>query len=100
MKLTIIKWRDIPTQVMIKKSRREVEKVMLDNRFMEAVDTAAMVGGAIDSDAYLNDWHNEVIEVADGDMVALVAAKVDELEAAFPSEVLQQYIQNKGYQPE
>ena len=34
MKLTVIKWRDIPTQVMIKKSRREVEKVQLDNRFM------------------------------------------------------------------
>ncbi|MGB1412651.1 MAG: virulence factor, partial [Candidatus Pseudothioglobus sp.] len=40
MKLTVIKWRDIPTQVMIKKSRREVEKVQLDNRFMEAVDSA------------------------------------------------------------
>ena len=38
MKLTVIKWRDIPTQVMIKKSRREVEKVQLENRFMEAVD--------------------------------------------------------------
>ena len=36
MKLTVIKWRDIPTQVMIKKSRREVEKMQLDNRFMEA----------------------------------------------------------------
>ena len=45
MKLTVIKWRDIPTQVMIKKSRREVEKVQLNNRFMEAVDSAATVGG-------------------------------------------------------
>ena len=44
MKLTVIKWRDIPTQVMIKKSRREVEKLQLDNRFMEAVDSAATVG--------------------------------------------------------
>ena len=42
MKLTVIKWRDIPTQVMIKKSRREVEKVQLDDRFMEAVDSAAV----------------------------------------------------------
>lgn len=99
MKLTIIKWRDIPTQVMIKKSRKEVEKAMLDNRFMEAVDMAAMVGGAADTDAYLNDWQNEIIEIGDGDMATLVAEKVSELEAAFPQELLQQYIQNKGYQP-
>ena len=46
MKLTIIKWRDIPTQVMIKKSRREVEKIQLDNRFMEAVDSAATIADA------------------------------------------------------
>ena len=50
MNLTIKKWRDIPTMVMIKKSRREVEKVQLDNRFMEAVDSAASVADATDSD--------------------------------------------------
>ena len=53
MKLTIIKWRDIPTQVMIKKSRREVEKVQLDNRFMDAVDSAATIADATDFDAYI-----------------------------------------------
>ncbi|MCS5614320.1 MAG: virulence factor, partial [Candidatus Marinimicrobia bacterium] len=53
MNLTVIKWRDIPTQVMIKKSRREVEKIQLDNRFMEAVDLAASVADATDADAYL-----------------------------------------------
>ena len=68
MKLTVIKWRDIPTQVMIKKSRREVEKVQLDNRFMEAVDSAATVGDSTDEDAYLTDWHNEVTEIEDGDL--------------------------------
>jgi len=51
MNLTVIKWRDIPTQVMIKKSRREVEKIQLNNRFMEAVDSAASVADATDADA-------------------------------------------------
>ena len=51
MKLTVIKWRDIPTQVMIKKSRREVEKVQLDKRFMEAVESAATDGESTDADA-------------------------------------------------
>lgn len=99
MKMTIIKWRDIPTQVMIKKSRKEVEKAMLHKRFMEAVDMAAMRSGAADSDAYLNDWQNEVLEVGDGDMASLVADKVSELEAAIPPALLKQYVNNDGYQP-
>ena len=78
MKLTVIKWRDIPTQVMIKKSRREVEKVQLDNRFMEAVDSAATVGDSTDADAYLTDWHNDVTEIEDGDLRELVEKKAAE----------------------
>jgi hypothetical protein len=100
MKLTIIKWRDIPTQVMIKKSRREVEKIQLDNRFMEAVDAAAMVDGSIDSDAYLADWNNEVIDIPDGDLRIPVQTKATELEKEFDSEVLKSYVDNSGYNPE
>jgi hypothetical protein len=99
MKLTIIKWRDIPTQVMIKKSRREVEKQQLDNRFMEAVDAAATVDGSTDSDSYLSDWNNEVIEIPDGELIAPVQNKAAELEKYFSSEVLEGYISNGGYSP-
>lgn len=99
MKLTIIKWRDIPTQVMIKKSRREVEKCQLDNRFMEAVDEAAAVAGATDTDAYLADWNNEVIEISDGEMATPVAEKATELENAFSAETLQAYVDNGGNKP-
>ena len=99
MKLTVIKWRDIPTQVMIKKSRREVEKVQLDNRFMEAVDSAATVGESTDSDAYLTDWHNEVTEIEDGDLKEPVEKKVEELESEFTDEILLSYVNNSGYKP-
>jgi len=99
MKLTIIKWRDIPTQVMIKKSRREVEKAQLDNRFMEAVDEAAAVASATDADAYLADWNNEVIDIEDGDMVVPVAEKAAELEDAFNTATLQAYVDNGGNKP-
>ena len=99
MKLTVIKWRDIPTQVMIKKSRREVEKVQLNNRFMEAVDSAATVGDSTDADAYLTDWHNEVTEIADGDLKEPVETKAAELEAEFTDEVLLSYVNNAGYKP-
>ena len=99
MKLTVIKWRDIPTQVMIKKSRREVEKLQLDNRFMEAVDSAATVGDSTDADAYLTDWHNEVTEIADGNLKEPVETKAAELEAEFTDEVLLSYVNNAGYKP-
>ena len=99
MKLTVIKWRDIPTQVMIKKSRREVEKVQLDNRFMEAVDSAATVGDSTDADAYLTDWHNEVTEIEDGDLKEPVEKKAEELEAEFTDEILLSYVNNSGYKP-
>ena len=99
MKLTVIKWRDIPTQVMIKKSRREVEKLQLDNRFMEAVDSAATVGDSTDADAYLTDWHNEVTEIADGDLKEPVETKAAEIEAEFTDEVLLSYVNNAGYKP-
>ena len=99
MKLTVIKWRDIPTQVMIKKSRREVEKVQLDNRFMEAVDSAATVGDSTDADAYLTDWHNEVTEIEDSDLKEPVEKKAEELEAEFTDEILLSYVKNSGYKP-
>ena len=99
MKLTVIKWRDIPTQVMIKKSRREVEKIQLDNRFMEAVDSAATVGESTDADAYLTDWHNEVTEIEDGDLKGPVEQKAAELEAEFTDEILLSYVNNSGYKP-
>ncbi len=99
MKLTVIKWRDIPTQVMIKKSRREVEKVQLDNRFMEAVDSAATIGDSTDADAYLTDWHNEVTEIEDGDLKEPVEKKAEELEAEFTDEILLSYVNNSGYKP-
>ena len=99
MKLTIIKWRDIPTQVMVKKSRREVEKIQLDNRFMEAVDSAATIADATDFDAYISDWHNEVIELPDGDIKELVVSKAAELESTFTQNVLLDYVNNGGYKP-
>ena len=84
---------------MIKKSRREVEKIQLDNRFMEAVDSAASVGDATDADAYLTDWHNDVTEIADGDLKDPVEKKAAELEAEFTNEVLLSYVNNAGYKP-
>ena len=43
-KRTIIFWRDIPSQVVVKLGRASV-KAQLSKRFMEAIDKAAMRAG-------------------------------------------------------
>ena len=53
-----IYWRDIPSQVTAKAGRKTA-KVMLPDRFQEAIDRAAMRAGKGSSDAYLEDWRRE-----------------------------------------
>jgi hypothetical protein len=93
--LVITLWRDIPSAVSVKAGRRE-EKRMLDNRFMEAIDMAAMRGGATTTDDYLADWRRaDPVPVGDDLAVEADKAKSD-LEAAYPQERLNMLIANGG----
>ncbi len=69
---------------------------MLADRFQEAIDMAAMRGGASDTDTYLADWRRaEPVPV--GDDLALEADKAKaDLEAAFTQEKLKTLIANGG----
>jgi len=40
--LTVVYWRDIPAQVIVKKGRRDEAKIQLSERFEKAIDRAAM----------------------------------------------------------
>jgi hypothetical protein len=53
--LTILYWRDIPSQVIVK-SGRSAAKRQLSERFIRAIDAAAMHAGAKSADAYLSEW--------------------------------------------
>ncbi|MFT5219319.1 MAG: hypothetical protein ACI9LO_002248 [Planctomycetota bacterium] len=57
-KLTTVFWRDIPAQV-IAKERRETAKIVLTERFAEAIDKAAMRAQMAGTDAYLEQWRRE-----------------------------------------
>ena len=93
--LIITYWRDIPSAVSVKIGRKE-EKRMLDNRFMEAIDMAAMRGQATNSDDYLADWRrSEPVQVGD-DMAAEVEKAKAELEAEFTQDKLKTLIANGG----
>lgn len=92
--LSIIYWRDIPSQVQVKQGR-ERHSVALADRFIKAIDSAAMFAGKTDSAAYMEDWRKET-RPCDGDMVAVAEATVKELEASFSKEALRLLIKAKG----
>ena len=53
--LTILYWRDIPSQVIVKAGRSSAKR-QLSERFIRAIDAAAMHAGAKSDDAYLAEW--------------------------------------------
>lgn len=96
----IIYWRDIPTQIMIKLSRREVIKRMLDKRFIEGVDMAAMRGDAHTESDYLELWRkSDPIDISaqdDFDPEAFADQLQAKIEAEYPRERLNSIIKNDG----
>ncbi|MFI4890313.1 MAG: virulence factor [Steroidobacterales bacterium] len=93
--LTIIGWRDIPAQVVVKRGR-EVAKVQLSQRFQEAVDRAAMRAGKGSSDAYLADWKRSEPTPCGDDLQAEAAAAAAQLEARYSDADLERLIRAKG----
>ncbi len=53
--LIVVYWRDIPAQVIVK-AGRQTAKRELPERFIQAIDMAAMRSGAAATDDYLADW--------------------------------------------
>jgi len=93
--LSIISWRDIPAQVIVRRGR-ETAKVPLSARFQEAVDRAAMRAGRGTSDAYLADWKRSEGRPCGDDLQAEAAAEAARIEARFTDEDLETLIRAKG----
>ena len=93
-KSTIIFWRDIPSQVIVKHGRTSA-KSQLSKRFMEAIDKAAMRAGRQGSKEYLEDWRR-VIETCQGDPETIARTIAEELEQKYPDDILKAMVKNKG----
>ena len=93
-KLICIYWRDIPAQVVGRQGRTNVKKE-LEPRFVKAIDRAAMRAGRGASDAYLEDWRRET-EIVTGNLVAIVAERVAQLESQFDAEHLESVVKAGG----
>ena len=92
--LVTIYWRDIPAQVTAQRGRSR-EKALLDARFQDAIDRAAIVAGLTNTDSYLAEWRR-VAARCNGDMAATVTAEVARLEDAYPEDRLERLIRAGG----
>jgi hypothetical protein len=96
--LIVVRWRDIPAQVIVKAGRRSAKRV-LDDRFQQAIDRAAMRAGLRDTDAYLGEWRRTSGPAAGDDLEADADAAAARLEAEYPAERLRALVANGGLEP-
>jgi hypothetical protein len=93
--LTVIRWRDIPMQIVARGDGGASARALLPERFQEAVDAAAMVAGLIGSDDYTEQMRM-VKRACGDDLEAEVAAEQARLEAEWTDEVLRGAIRAGG----
>jgi hypothetical protein len=93
--VTIVYWRDIPTQVIVGKGRRAA-KQPLSARFEQAIDRAAMRSGTAGTDAYLAEWRRGAPYTCEGDDAQVAEAEVDRIEASYDTARLKSLIDNDG----
>jgi hypothetical protein len=90
----IMFWKDFPAQVKAV-DENGTAKIMLSDRFSQAIDAAAMAEGSSDSSAYLEGWDWSAEQERDGSAKAVAQAVAAELEQAYPPEKLAEMIRQR-----
>jgi hypothetical protein len=93
--VTVVWWRDIPAQVIGGRGRG-AKKIVLSDRFQEAIDTAATRIGLIGTDEYLAEWKRETRSVGD-DAESAAVALAERFEDEFHDERLNELAANGGF---
>lgn len=94
----IVRWRDIPAQVIVKAGRRTARR-QLPERFEQAIDRAAMRAGLTGTDAYLEQWQRSAPMACGEDLEAEAEAALRALDADYPPERLRALVANDGREP-
>ena len=90
-------WRDIPSQILIKRGR-ERGKYLLKHRFQAAIDRAAMRAGKGGSDAYLDEWRRATTAIDSELSPQQLAQEIGErIESEVSDEALKALVANKGF---
>jgi hypothetical protein len=93
--LIVLYWRDIPSQVIVKAGRTSAKRE-LSERFIRAIDAAAVHAKASSADAYLADWRRgEPIPCGD-DLEAEAEAAAERFEAEYDTHRLAQLAKHDG----
>ena len=95
--LTIVYWRDIPAQVIVK-AGRQVAKRQLTERFEKAIDRAAMKAKLRDADSYLAEWRRADPVECGSDLEAEAVAAAARLEAEYSDDRLDRLVAAGGLQ--
>lgn len=93
--LTVLYWRDMPSQV-IARAGRTTAKRELPERFIKAIDAAAMHSGAAATDEYLADWRKGDPTPCGDDLEAEATAAAARLDAEYDQPRLARLIQSNG----
>ena len=96
--LTIVYWRDIPAQVIVK-AGRQAAKRQLTERFEKAIDRAAMRAKLRDTDSYLAEWRRAAPVDCGDDLEAEAEAAAQRLEGDYTDERLQTLVAAGGLHP-
>lgn len=94
--ITVVYWRDIPAQVIVKQGRTAAKR-QLPERFEQAIDRCAMKVGAKDADAYMAEWRRGDPVPVEGDLEEVAAAEAARLETEFDNERIKTLIANSGW---
>ncbi|MEE8225431.1 MAG: virulence factor [Kiloniellales bacterium] len=94
-RLTIVYWRDIPAQVIVKAGRDNAKR-QLSERFEKAIDRAAMRAQLRDTDSYLSEWRRaEPVDCGDN-LEAEAEAAAQRLESDYDEDRLRALVSAGG----
>ncbi len=93
--LIILYWRDIPSQVIVKAGRLSAKRE-LSERFVRAIDAAAMHARAVSADAYLADWRRGAPIPCGDDLEAEADAAAHRLETEYDTHRLAELAKHDG----
>ena len=100
MDALLIRWRDIPSQIIVKQGRKRA-KVLLSARFQSAIDRAAMRAKKRTADAYISEWERDPIslELTDGatELQAIADSLAEGIETGYSDTRLLALIRNHGF---
>jgi hypothetical protein len=94
--VTIVYWRDIPAQVIVGKGRRGAKR-QLSERFEQAIDRAAMRGGARETDDYLAEWRKAAPYQVEGEADDVATSEAAKIETDFDDARLKALVANNGW---